>query len=86
MQYGVVDVWPAGMGFHSCQVHGCRHEHLVAFSCKRRCWCPCVPVAAQPQWLGWVLGVVIRALSGTLLKRAGVHHCDGASTGMVMFI
>ena len=42
--------------------------------------------AAQPEWLSRVLGVVIRALSTALLKRAGVRHCDGARTGMVTFI
>jgi hypothetical protein len=42
--------------------------------------------AAQPQWLGRVLGVVNRALSTVLLKRAGVRHCEGARTGMVRFI
>jgi hypothetical protein len=35
--------------------------------------------AAQPQWLSRVLGVVIRALSTALLKRAGVRHCTGGS-------
>ena len=47
---------------------------------------PLVRVAVQPQRLSRVLGVVIRALSGALLKQAGVHHCDGACTGMVTFI
>ena len=42
--------------------------------------------AARPQWLTRVLGVVTRALSGALLKRAGVLHFDGARTGMVTFI
>ena len=42
--------------------------------------------AARPQWLSRVLGVVIRALSGALLKGAGVRHCDGGRTGMVTFI
>jgi hypothetical protein len=44
-----------------------------------------VPVAAtlgcsrrKGQWLSRVLGVVIRALSRALLKRAGVRHRDGA--------
>ena len=47
---------------------------------------PLVRVAVRPQRLSRVLGVVIRALSGALLKRAGVHHCDGPCTGMVTFI
>jgi hypothetical protein len=42
--------------------------------------------AARPQRLTWVLGVVTRALSGALLKRAGVRHCEGARTAMVTFI
>jgi transposase len=40
----------------------------------------------RPQWLTRVLGVVTRALSRALLKRAGVRHYDGARTGMVTFI
>ena len=108
-------------GFIRAKCTGCRHEHLVGFSCKRRGWCPsCASrrmaesgahlvdnvlpraacrqwvlsfpwplrmlFAARPQCLTRVLGVVIRALSGALLKRAGVRHCDGARTGMVTFI
>ena len=42
--------------------------------------------AARPQWLTRVLGVVTRALSAALLKRAGVRHCEGARTGLVTFI
>jgi len=30
--------------------------------------------AAQPEWLGRVLGVFIRALSTALLKRAGLRQ------------
>ena len=108
-------------GFIRAKCTGCRHEHLVGFSCKRRGWCPSrasrrmaesgahlvdnvLPRAAccqwvlsfpwplrmlfgvRPQCLTRVLGVVIRALSGALLKRVGVRHCDGARTGMVTFI
>ena len=108
-------------GFIRAKCTGCRHEHRVAFSCKRRGWCPsCASrrmaesgahlvdnvlpkapyrqwvlsfpwplrmlFAARPQWLSRVLGVVIRALSGALLKGAGVRHCDGGRTGMVTFI
>ena len=108
-------------GFIRAKCTGCRHEHLVAFSCKCRGWCPsCASrrmaesgahlvdnvlpkapyrqwvvsfpwplrllFAARPQWLTRVLGVVTRALSRALLKRAGVRHCDGARTGMVTFI
>jgi hypothetical protein len=108
-------------GFIRAKCTGCRHEHLVAFSCKRRGWCPsCASrrmaesgahlvdnvlpkapyrqwvlsfpwplrmlFAAQPQWLNRVLGVVNRALSTALLKRAGVRHSDRARTGMVTYI
>jgi hypothetical protein len=45
-----------------------------------------VQFAAQPQWLSRVLGVVNRALSTALLKRAGVRRSDGARTGMVTYI
>jgi hypothetical protein len=37
--------------------------------------------AARPQRLTWVLGVVTRALSGALLKRVGVRHCEGPALG-----
>ena len=47
--------------------------------------CGAAPVA-QSLWLRRVLGVVTRALSGALLKRAGVRHCEGARTAMVPFI
>ena len=108
-------------GFIRAKCTGCRHEHRVAFSGKRRGGCPsCASrrmaesgahlvdnvlpkapyrqwvlsfpwplrrlFAAQPKWLTRVLSVVIRALSGALLKRAGVRHCDGARTGTVTFI
>ena len=108
-------------GFVRAKCAQCRHEHVVAFSCKRRGWCPsCAsrrmaetgahlvdnvlprapyrqwvvtfpwPVrllfAAQPKWLSRVLGVVTRALSRGILKRAGVRHSDGARTAMVTFI
>jgi hypothetical protein len=102
-------------GFVRAKCTGCRHEHLVAFSCKRRGWCPsCASrrmvesgaqlvdnmlpkapyrqwvrsfpwplrmlFAAQPEWLGRVLGVFIRAVSTALLERAGLRHSDGART------
>jgi len=108
-------------GFIRAKCTGCRYDHLVAFSCKRRGWCPsCASrrmaetgahlvdnvlpeaayrqwvlsfpwslrrlFAARPKWLTRVLGVVTRALSAALLKRAGVRHCEGARTGMVTFI
>jgi len=108
-------------GFVRVKCEGCKHEHLVAFSCKRRGWCPsCASrrmadsgahlvdnvlpkapyrqwvlsfpwplrmlFAAQPEWLGRVLGVVVRALSTASLKRAGLRRSDGARTGMVTYI
>jgi hypothetical protein len=93
-------------GFVRAKCTGCRHEHLVAFSCKRRGWrasrrladsgahlvdnvLPKAPYrqrvltfpwplrmlfAARPECLSRVLGVVIRALSTALLKRAGLRQ------------
>ena len=42
--------------------------------------------AAHPEWLTRVLGVVTRALSSALLRRAGYRPGDGAQTGIVTFI
>ena len=108
-------------GFVRVKCEGCRYEHVVAFSCKRRGWCPScgasrmmetaahlvdhvlprAPLrqwvlsfpwplrllfAAHPQWLTRVLGIVTRALSGAILKRAGLRRDEGAQTGIVTFI
>jgi len=107
-------------GFVRVVCTGCRHEHLVAFSCKCRGFCPScgarrmvesaaglvehvfphVPIrqwvlsspwplrllfAARPELLTRVLGVVIRALSTALARRAGYRASD-AETGLVTFI
>lgn len=45
-------------GFVRVKYNGCRHEHLVAFSCKRRGFCPSWPTeqdslpaaALAPEW------------------------------------
>jgi hypothetical protein len=42
--------------------------------------------AAHPELLTWVLGVVTRALTMALLKRAGLTPRAGAETGIVTFI
>jgi ribosomal protein S27E len=108
-------------GFLRVKCTDCRHEHLVAFSCKGRGWCPScgarrmvetaahlvdhvfpqVPVrqwvlsfpwplrllfAARPDLLTRVLGVVTRALSTAVIKRAGASRSAGAQSGMVTFI
>ena len=79
---------------------GCRHEHLVAFSCKCRGFCPSCGArrmvesaagplrllfAARPELLTRVLAVVTRALSTALARRAGLRASD-AETGLVTFI
>jgi len=108
-------------GFLRVKCADCRHEHLVAFSCKCRGWCPScsarrmvetaaylvdhvfpqVPIrqwvlsfpwplrllfAARPDLLTRVLGVVTRALSTAVIKRAGLSHRAGAQSGIVSFI
>ena len=108
-------------GFVRAKCTGCRYEHLVAFSCKLRGFCPScgarrmaetgahlldhvlprVPMrqwvvsfpwplrllfAAHPQWLTRVLGIVTRALSGAVLKRAKLRPGREAQTGIVTFI
>ena len=108
-------------GFLRVKCDACRHEKLVAFSCKRRGFCPScgarrmVETAAhlvehvlpeQPirQWvlsfphplrflfatrpavLSQVLGIVYRAISTFLIRRAGLRVGAGARTGAVTLI
>ena len=108
-------------GFLRVKCDACRHEKLVAFSCKRRGFCPScgarrmVETAAhlvehvlpeQPirQWvlsfphplrflfatrpavLTQVLGIVYRAISTFLIRRAGLRVGAGARTGAVTLI
>ena len=42
--------------------------------------------AARPQWLTRVLGIVTRALSSAVIRRAGLGAGQGAQTGIVTFI
>ncbi len=42
--------------------------------------------ASRPQWLTRVLGIVTRALSGAVNRRAGLGPGRGAQTGIVTFI
>jgi len=107
-------------GFVRVKCESCRHEHLVAFSCKGRGFCPScasrrmaetgaklvdeilpsvpyrqwvlsfpIPLrllfAQRPEVLSAVLGVVVRALSGDVIRRAGKRRRD-AETGVVTFI
>ena len=108
-------------GFLRVKCDACRNEKLVAFSCKRRGFCPScgarrmVETAAhlvehvlpeQPirQWvlsfphplrflfatrpavLSQVLGIVYRAISTFLIRRAGLRVGAGARTGAVTLI
>jgi len=107
-------------GFLRVQCESCHQEQLVAFSCKRRGFCPScgakrmvesaallvdsvlplkpirqwvlsVPFAlrwllsSEPQVLGRALGVVTRAISSFLIKKAGFNH-KTAKTGAVTLI
>ena len=42
--------------------------------------------AARPDWLSRILGVVTRALTSGVLRRAGLRRGDGAETGTITFI
>ena len=99
----------------------CRHEHVIAFSRRKRGFCPScgarrmvdgaarlvdhvlphVPMrqwvvtfpwplrllfAARPALLTRVLGVVTRAVSTSMLRRAGLTVRSGAKTGIVTCI
>lgn len=76
----------------------CHADKLVAFSCKKRGFCPSCGarrmaetaalrflLARNPAALTRVLGVAYRAISGHLLKRAGLTRARG-HTGAVTLI
>ena len=108
-------------GFLRVKCDACRHEKLVAFSCKRRGFCPSCgarrmadtaahlvehvlpkqPIrqwvlsfpyplrflfATRPKVLTQVLGIVYRAVSTFLIRRAGLRVGAGARTGAVTLI
>ena len=108
-------------GFLRVKCDACRHEKLVAFSCKRRGFCPSCgarrmaetaahlvehvlpeqPIrqwvlsfpyplrflfATRPAVLSQVLGIVYRAISTFLIRRAGLRVGAGARTGAVTLI
>ena len=105
-------------GFLRVKCDACRHEKLVAFSCKRRGFCPscgarrmaetaahlvehvlpeqrfgsgCCPSPSRygscsrhaPAVLTGVLGIVYRAVSTFLVRRAGLRVGADARTGAV---
>jgi len=107
-------------GFLRVRCEGCHHENLVAFSCKRRGFCPSCgarrmaetaallvddvlpykPIrqwvlsfpyplrfllAYNPQVISNVLGIVNRAISSYLIKKAGLNKAT-AQTGAVTLI
>ena len=107
-------------GFLRVRCDDCHHEHLVAFSCKRRGFCPScgarrmvetaallvddvLPhkpmrqwvlsfpyplrflLASNPQAMGRVLGIVVRAISGFVIKKVGCKKTI-AHTGSVTLI
>ena len=108
-------------GFLRVKCDACQHEKLVAFSCKRRGFCPSCgarrmaetaahlvehvlpeqPIrqwvlsfpfplrflfATRPAVLTQVLGIVYRAVSTFLVRRAGLRSGAGARTGAVTLI
>jgi hypothetical protein len=86
-------------GFLRLRCEGCHHEKLVAFSCKKRGFCPScgarrmaesaahlrIMLAAQPQWLTPVRNVIHRSISAFLIKQAGLKISE-AQTGAVTLI
>ena len=107
-------------GFFRVQCESCHYEHLLAFSCKCRGFCPScgakrmvlssallvdsvLPIRPIRQWvlsvpfplrwlfssdsclLGKALGIVTRAISSYLIKKAGFSH-KTAKTGAVTLI
>jgi ribosomal protein S27E len=75
-------------GFLRVRCETCHAEKLVAFSCKKRGFCPsCAArrMAETAALLAQVLGVVYRVISGDLLKRAGLTRTTG-HTGAVTLI
>lgn len=107
-------------GFFRVQCESCHDEHLLAFSCKCRGFCPScgakrmvesaallvdsvLPIRPIRQWvlsvpfplrwlfssdsclLGKALGIVTRAISSYLIKKAGFSH-KRAKTGAVTLI
>lgn len=107
-------------GFLRAKCEECRHEKLIAFSCRCRGFCPScgarrmaattahlvdevmphVPVrqwvlslpiplryllASHPELLSPVLDVVHRAISGWLIKKAGIKRTE-AQAGGVTFV
>ena len=108
-------------GFLRVKCDACRHEKLVAFSCKHRGFCPSCgarrmaetaahlvehvlpeqPIrqwvlsfpyplrflfATRPAVLSQVLGIVYRAISTFLMRRAGLRVGAGARTSAVTLI
>jgi len=104
-------------GFLRTKCDDCKHEKLIAFSCKCRGFCPScgarrmastavhlveqvippVPVrqwvlslpiplryllASHPELLSPVLNVVNRAISGLLIKKAGLKRAKGQGGGV----
>lgn len=107
-------------GFFRVYCQQCKHERMVAFSCKHRGFCPSccakrmvessallvdsilprqpirqwvlsIPYAlrflfaSQPQVMGKALGIVYRAISGYMIKKAGLTR-QKARTGAVTLI
>ena len=83
-------------GFLRLRCGECGHDKLVAFSCKRRGFCPSCGVlslpiplrlllAAQPKLVTPVLHVVHRAITRHLLGQAGLK-ADEADSGAVEFV
>ncbi len=56
-------------------------QWVVSFPWPRR-----LVFASRPQWLTRVLGIVTRALSSAVIRRAGRRPGQGTETGIVTFI
>lgn len=84
-------------GFLRVRCEDCHHERLVAFSCKRRGFCPSCGARRMAESAAllidevfpkvpirqWVLGIVYRTLSTHLIKAVPAHPCaHGISESM----
>ena len=75
-------------GFVRVVCTGCRDEHLVAFSCKRRGWCPS---CGARRMVDSATGLVDHVYRQVPIRRwvpsgrVGLRACD-AETGLVTFI
>jgi hypothetical protein len=72
-------------GFLRVRCESCYAEHLVAFSCKRRGFCPSCGARRMAESAALLVDIVYRAISTHLINRAG-YSKQTARTGAVTLI